>query len=217
MEQYFPFQVPALPYSYVALMPHCDANTLFYHHDTFFAEAVYELNHLVVRHRLTDRSLSQLLTEDINLPTAQLNRLHSAAGSVFNHQFYFDGMNCKAGQPPFNRLTEEIATTYGSMSRFQQLLIEAAQSIIGSGWIWLVAEGDKGIHIATTENNDVVALASVTPLLALDMWEHAYLSLDHFDKAHYVETWFSLINWEAANAKYLDAVNRGKNAPQAKG
>ena len=216
MEQYFPFQSSQLPYSYVALMPHCDANTLYYHFDQYYADSVYELNNLAVQHRLTHLSLSQLLTEDLNLPTTQLNRLRSAAGSVYNHRMYFDGISCKSGQPPFNRLTEEITTTYGSMSRFQQLLIEAAESIIGSGWVWLVAEGNKGIHIATTANNDVVALGSVTPLLIMDMWEHSYLTLDHFNKAHYVETWFALINWDIANEKYLEAVN-GAAAPQAVG
>lgn len=206
MEQYFPFQLPTLPYSYVSLMPHCDANTLYYHHDDYYANAVYELNNLVVRHRLTDRSLRQLVTEDFNLPTAQLNRLKNAAGAVYNHQLFFEGISCKAGQPPFNRLTEEIISTYGSMTRFQQLMTEAAQGIIGSGWVWLAAEGDHGIHIATTDNNEVIPLESVSPILVLDMWEHAYLPIQHFDKASYVETWFSLINWNVAEQKYLDAV-----------
>ena len=81
MEQYFPFQSSPLPYSYVALMPHCAANTLYYHHDEYFTNAVYELNNLVVHHRLTRMSLSQLATEDINLPAALLARLRSAAGA----------------------------------------------------------------------------------------------------------------------------------------
>lgn len=206
MEQYFPFQISPLPYSYIGLMPHCDANTLYYHHDQYYADSVYELNKLVVRHRLTDRSLSQLLTEDINLPTTQLNRLRNAAGSVYNHQMYFDGIACKAGKPPINRLTEAIIATYGSMDRFEQLLTEAAQSIIGSGWLWLASEGNRGIHISTTINNEVVPLASVTPLLILDMWEHAYLTVEHFDTESYVATWFSLINWGRAEQRYLEAL-----------
>lgn len=206
MEQYFPFQSSPLPYSYVALMPHCDANTLYYHHDKYFLEAVYELNTLVVRHRLTQQSLSQLATEDYNLPAVQLERLRSAAGAVYNHQLYFDGISCKAGQPPFNQLTEAISAAYGSMDEFRRLMTEAAESIIGSGWVWLVAEGNHGLHLATTPNNEVVALASVTPLLVLDMWEHAYLSIDHFNKASYVDTWFSLIDWAKANQRYIDAL-----------
>ncbi len=206
MEQYFPFQLSPLPYGYVALMPHCDANTLYYHHDQFYADAVYELNRLVVRHRLTDRSLRQLVTEDYNLPTAQLNRLKNAAGAVYNHQLFFDGIACKAGQPPHNRLTEELITTYGSMPQFRQLLTEAAQGLIGSGWVWLAAEGGKGIHIATTPNNEVLPLDSVAPVLILDMWEHAYLPVQHFDQAAYVDTWFSLIDWNKAEQRYLDAL-----------
>lgn len=206
MEQYFPFEVSELPYSYVGLVPRCDANTLYYHHDKYYAEAVYELNRLVVRHRLTDRSLRQLVSEDFNLPAAQLNRLKSAAGAVYNHQLFFDGIACKAGAPPFNRLTEAITAAYGSMARFQQLLTEAAESIIGSGWVWLVAEGNKGIHIATTANNEVVPLASVTPVLIADLWEHAYLSMDHFNKSTYMEDWFSLINWGRAEERYLSAL-----------
>lgn len=212
MEQHFPFQSFPLPYSYVALMPGCDANTLYYHHDDYYASAVYTLNHLVVRHRLTGLSLSQLITEDINLPAAQLNRLKDAAGAVYNHQMYFEGISCTSGQPPFNRLTETIITTYGSMQAFLQLLTEAAESLIGSGWIWLAAEGNKGIHIAVTANNEVVPLASVTPILVLDLWEHAYLSMDHFDRAAYVSAWFSLINWPLAEQRYIDAVSAAGSA-----
>lgn len=212
MDQVFPFQSSPLPYSYVSLMPYCDANTLYYHHDDYYVNAVYELNHLVVRHRLTDRTLTQLIADDINLPTAQLNRLRNAAGAVYNHQLYFSESSCSAGQPPFNRLTEAIISTYGSMQAFLQLFTEAAESLIGSGWIWLVAEGDHGIHIATTPNNEVVPLDSVTPILVLDVWEHAYLAMDHFDKSSYVSTWFSLINWTAAEERYIAA-----GAAQARG
>lgn len=209
MEQYFPFQSSPLPYSYVSLMPHCDANTLYYHHDEYYADAVYQLNKLVVRHRLTGRSLTQLVTEDVNLPAAQLDQLKSAAGAVYNHQLYFAELTCKSGQPPVNRLTESILATYGSMARFRQLFTEAAESIIGSGWVWLVAEGNRGIHIAATPNNEVVPLASVTPILILDMWEHAYITLDHFDKAAYVSAWFGLIDWAGAERRYLEALAGG--------
>ena len=164
------------------------------------------------RDRLTTLSLPQLITRDISLPAAQLNRLKNAAGMVYNHQLYFDGISCTSGQPPFNRLTETIITTYGSIDAFLKLLTEAAESIIGSGWVWLVAEGARGIHLATTPNNEVVALASVTPLLVLDMWEHAYLSLNHFDKAAYVDAWFALIDWDKANLRYLEALRAAATA-----
>lgn len=208
MEQRFPFQPSPLPYNYIALMPYCDADTLYYHHNDYYADAVHTLNNLVVRHRLTQMDLEQLIQEDIQLPTAQLDRLKSAAGAIYNHQLYFQGIVCKAGPPPFNRLTSDLIATYGSMPAFQQLFVEAAESIIGSGWVWLIAEGNKGLHIATTANNDVVDLASVTPVMVLDMWEHAYIPVDHFDKAAYVNDWFSLINWDVVEERYLSALTR---------
>ena len=207
MEQQFPFQLTPLPYGYIGLMPHCDANTLYYHHDEFYSTSIYDLNNLAVHHRLTDRTLNQLLTEDFNIPTTQLNRLKNEAGSVHNHRMYFNGISAKAGTPPVNRLTEAIIATYGSMDQFEQLMTEAAESIIGSGWVWLVSEGSHGLHIATTINNEVVPLASVTPILILDMWEHAYFSNQHFNKAAYVANWFSLINWTTADHLYIDSMD----------
>ena len=206
MEQRFPFQLTPLPYGYIGLMPHCDANTLYYHHDEFYSRAIYELNNLAVHHRLTDRTLAQLISEEYNIPVVQQNRLRNAAGSTYNHRMYFNGISAKSGTPPMNNLTEEIITTYGSMDKFEQLLTEAAQSIIGSGWVWLVSEGPHGLHIATTANNEVVPLMSVTPILVLDMWEHAYFSNQHFNKAAYVANWFSLINWSVANQLYTDSM-----------
>lgn len=208
MEQTFPFQLTPLPYGYIGLMPRCDANTLYYHHDEFYSKAIYELNNLSVHHRLTDRTLEQLISEDFNIPVTQQNRLRNEAGAVYNHRMFFDGISPKSGIPPVNGLTEAIAATYGSMDQFERLFTEAAQSIIGSGWVWLVSEGGHGLHIATTINNEVVPLASVTPILILDMWEHAYFCNQHFNKAAYVSNWFSLINWNIANQLYSDSMKK---------
>ena len=84
MEQRFPFQPSPLPYNYIALMPYCDADTLYYHHNDYYADAVHTLNNLVVRHRLTQMDLEQLIQEDIQLPTAQRDRLKSVAGAIYN-------------------------------------------------------------------------------------------------------------------------------------
>ena len=202
MGPYFPFQSSPLPYSYVALMPHCDANTLYYHHDDYYANGIYALNHLVVNHRLTTLSLPQLITRDISLPAAQLNRLKNAAGMVYNHQLYFDGISCTSGQPPFNRLTETIITTYGSIDAFLKLLTEAAEGLIGAGWVWLVAERSGGPHIVITDNNETVDLQAVQPIFVADLWEHAYFLDDQFDKEKYLDYWFSFIDWNKAEARF---------------
>lgn len=207
LDQYFPFQAFALPDSYMSMLPECDAHSLYYGHDTFYVNATHALNQLVTTHRLTDYSLIEILTAtDINLPTDQLARLKDAAGAVYNHQLFFDGLTCTKGYPPVIRITEAITAAYGSTENFRRMMAEAANSIIGSGWVWLVAEGNKGIHIATTANNEVAPLASVTPVLIADLWEHAYLSMDHFNKPSYMEDWFSLINWSRAEERYLSAL-----------
>ena len=206
MEQKFPFQTSPLPYSYIALMPYCDADTLYYHHDQYYVDAVAELNRLVVRYRLTGLTLRQLLTEDLDLPTTQLDHLLDTAGTVFNHQFYFACSVASPAGPPVNALTRAITAAYGSMDEFRQLLIEAAQGATGSNWLWLVSEGEQGLHLVVTPNNFTVDLRSVVPILGTDLWEHSYFMMNQFDKAAYIRNWYSLINWDAANRRYLDSL-----------
>ena len=209
LDQYFPFQAFALPNSYLSMLPECDARSLYYGHDAFYVNAAHTLNQLVTTHRLTDYSLIEILTAaNINLPAAQLTRLRDAAGSVYNHQLYFDGLTCAKGQPPIIRVTEAIIAAYGSTENFRRMVTEAAASIVGSGWVWLVFEKNRGLHLVTTANNQTVDLTSVTPILNLDMWEHAYIRRHPFNQAAYVDDWFSLINWSSAETRYMTATGQ---------
>lgn len=209
LDQYFPFQAFALPDSYISMLPECDAHSLYYGNDEFYVNDTRTLNQLVTMHRLTDYSLIEILTAtDINLPVTQLVRLRDAAGSVYNHQLYFDGLVCTKGQPPVIRVTEAITAAYGSIDNFRRLFTGAANSIVGSGWVWLVFERDRGLHIVTTENNNTVDLNSVTPILNLDMWEHAYIHQSPFNKAAHVDNWFALINWSSAETRYMTATGQ---------
>lgn len=209
LDQYFPFQAFALPNSYLSMLPECDAHSLYYGHDEFYVNATQTLNQLVTMHRLTDYSLIELLTAaNINLPVTQLTRLQDAAGSVYNHQLYFDGLTCTKGRPPVIRVTEAIIAAYGSMENFRRMLTAAAASVIGSGWVWLVFEKNRGLHLVTTANNHTVDLSSVTPILNLDIWEHAYIRQHPFNQAAYVDDWFSLINWSSAETRYMTATGQ---------
>lgn len=216
LDQYFPFQAFALPDSYISMLPECDAHSLYYGHDDFYVNDTRILNQLVTTHRLTGYSLIELLNAtDINLPAQQLARLRDAAGSVYNHQLYFDALACTKGQPPVIRVTEAIIAAYGSTENFRRMMTAAAGSIIGSGWVWLVFEVNRGLHIVTTPNNATVDLTSVTPILNLDMWEHAYIRQEPFNKAGYVDTWFSLINWGSAETRYMAAVGQAEGSQAA--
>ena len=199
----YPFQAKQLSYGYISFVPYCDPDTLYLHHNRYYTKKVQELNRLVVQHRLEDTSLENLLTQKINLPIVQEKQLKSAAGAVYNHELYFDSIQNKIGSPPLNRLVGVLISIYGSMPRFKRLLLEAAESIPGSGWVWLVSERNGGPHIAITRDNEAVAFDSVQPILAIDMWEHAYFLDNQFDKEKYLDAWFSFIDWEKAEKRFL--------------
>jgi Fe-Mn family superoxide dismutase len=206
MNHTYPFLVQPLPYSYISLSPYCDPDTLYMHHNQYYAQKVRDLNRLVTEHRLENWTLEDLVTQDLNLPTVQAERVRGTAGAVYNHELYFDSLrNTPQEEPPLNRLVGDLVTVYGSIPRFKQLLREAAASLPGVGWVWLVAERQGGAHIVITDNNDVVSLSNVQPLFVMDLWEHAYFLDYQFDVAQYVEVWLSFLDWEKANARYLSS------------
>lgn len=204
MAQYYPYLAYPLPYPYVSLLPCFDADTIYAHHK-YYANGVERLNRLTVRYGLVERSLEELILEDLNLPPIPEGEIKDLAGLVYNHRFYFDSMTCEAGEPPENAVTEELKNTYGSMEKFEQILLESAKSVYGSGWTWLILE-NGGLHLATTKNNETVGLNSVSPILVADLWEHAYFPIHRFNQETYLREWFSRINWERIERRYLDAV-----------
>lgn len=202
MDQRYPFQPATLAFGLSSLSPYCDPDTLYLHHDQYYARKVRELNHLVSQHHLTDLTMGELLTRDINIPTVHLNRLRNAAGAVYNHELYFDGIQSTMDTPPLNKLTAVLIGVYGSMGAFKRLLLEAAESLPGVGWVWLVAERSGGPHIVITDNNETVDLQAVQPIFVADLWEHAYFLDDQFDKEKYMDYWFSFIDWKKAESRF---------------
>ena len=108
MNNQYPFQAQPLPYSYIALVPYCDADTLYLHHAQYYAKKVCELNTLVRQHRLEHLTLEEILTRRINLPVVQEERLKSVAGAVYNHQLFFDGITDTPKEPPLNQIVGEV-------------------------------------------------------------------------------------------------------------
>lgn len=205
MNQYYPFQAKALPFGLSSLSPYCDPDTLYLHHGQYYTQKIRDLNQMVSTHRLTNLSLEELVSQDINLPAAQLAKLKNAAGAVYNHELFFDGYQSVMKNPPLNRLTGILTGIYGSMDAFKRLLLEAAESLDGAGWVWLVAERSGGPHIVITDNNEVVNLQAVQPLFVADLWEHAYFLDDQFNKEKYLDCWFSFLDWDKAETRFEQA------------
>ena len=160
------------------------------------------------QHRLEHLTLEEILIRRINLPLVQEERLKSAAGAVYNHQLFFDGITDAPKDPPLNQLVGEVVAKYGTMDRSGKLVAQAASSLLGAGWVFLTYEKSTGLSIVITRNCETVALQSVTPLLAIDLWEHAYFLMNQFDREKYVDGWFTLIDWDKAEARYQEALRR---------
>ena len=202
MSQRYPFQAMTLGFGLSSLSPYCDPDTLYLHHGQYYGQKVRDLNHLVSKHRLTNLTLEELITQDISLPRSQLARLKGAAGAVYNHELYFDGIQSTISTPPLNQLTGVLIGVYGSMNAFKRLLLEAAESLPGAGWVWLVAERSGGPHIVITDNNETVDLQAVQPIFVADLWEHAYFLDAQFNKEKYLDYWFSFLDWKKAEARF---------------
>ena len=128
------------------------------------------------------------------------------AVEVYNHQLYFDGFTDTPKDPTLNQIEWEVVAKYGTMDRFGKLIAQAAGSLLGAGWVFLTYEKTAGLAIVVTCNCETVALQSVTPLLAVDLWEHSYFLMNQFDREKYVDGWLSLIDWDKAEIRYQKAL-----------
>lgn len=199
----YPFVVRPLPYEYDALMPVLDENTLHFHHDKHYKTYVDNLNNALADYpELQKMSLKELLVKQENLPQAVRTAIRNNGGGVYNHELYFDMMKGNCGQEPSGALAEAINRDFGSYKQWKEQMKQAAVSKFGSGWAWLLADGEGKLSIAQTANQDVPDLVLYTPIFLVDVWEHAYYLQYQNRRADYVEGWFDLINWRKAAKRY---------------
>ncbi|MDE7270769.1 MAG: superoxide dismutase, partial [Acetatifactor sp.] len=171
----YPFVVRPLPYEYDALMPVLDEETLHFHHDKHYKTYVDNLNKVLADYpELQKLSLKELLTKPEELPASARTAIRNNAGGVYNHELYFDMMKGSCGQEPTGPLAEAITRDFGSYKQWKDQMKQAAVSQFGSGWAWLVADREGKLSIVQTANQDVPDLQLYTPLLLVDVWEHAY-------------------------------------------
>lgn len=209
----YPFVVRPLPYEYDALVPVLDAETLTFHHDKHYKTYVDNLNAALADYpELQKKSLTELLTQIDMLPAAIQTAVRNNGGGVYNHELYFDSMKSPVGQEPSGALAEAIDRDFGSYRQWKEQMKQAAVGKFGSGWAWLAADKNGVLSIVQTANQDVPNLEAYTPLLLVDVWEHAYYLQYQNRRADYVEGWFNLINWRKAGKRYEDML--GGNVQQ---
>ena len=188
-------ELPALPYEKNALEPHISAETLEFHHDKHHAAYVNNLNGLVPGTEFENMSL-----EDI-VRNAPAGGIFNNAAQIWNHTFYFAGLSGTGGGEPTGDLADAVNSAFGSFADFKEQFSKAAATNFGSGWTWLVKNAAGALEIVSTDDADS-ALKTGTPILTIDVWEHAYYIDKRNARPAYIESWWNVVNWEFAAANF---------------
>jgi Fe-Mn family superoxide dismutase len=194
--------VPSLAYAFDALEPHIDAKTMEIHHDKHHATYVAKLNAALEGHAdLAAKPLEELLRGIESLPESVRGAVKNHGGGHANHTLFWEIMAPNAGGTPSGKLAEAIDRDFGSFSAFQEKLTNAAANQFGSGWGWLVASDGK-LEVLARPNQDSPLMEGKTPLLGVDVWEHAYYLKYQNRRPDYLAAWWNVINWSAVAGKF---------------
>jgi len=197
------YTLPELPYAFDALEPHIDARTMEIHHGKHHAAYVANLNKALEGHEAAAHSLEDLMRTIGSLPVAVRNN----GGGHFNHSLFWQILS-PSGSQPTGELAEAISAAFGTFDAFKEQFAAAAATRFGSGWAWLIVNAEGKLQITSTPNQDNplmdVAEVKGTPILGLDVWEHAYYLNYQNRRPDYVTAWWNVVNWEEV-ARRFDA------------
>lgn len=199
------FQMKGLPYAYDALAPYIDAKTVEIHYSKHHVGYANNLNKAIAGTPLEKQTIEEILTKlDMENKAVRNN-----AGGYYNHNLYWEIMAPKAGGEPKGALADAITKTFGSFENFKTQFSDAGAKQFGSGWSWLVVDKTGTLVVGSTPNQDNPLMPNVgisgTPVLAMDVWEHAYYLNYQNKRADYITAFFNLINWDAVSKKYDEA------------
>ena len=196
------YQLPPLPYGFDALEPHIDAKTMEIHHDRHHQAYVNNANGALEKHTdLAGKSVEDLLRDISKVPEDVRTVLRNNAGGHSNHTFFWQIMSPDGGGEPSGDLASAIDSAFGGFGEFKSQFADAGANRFGSGWAWLVHDG-SGLVVTSTANQDSPVSDGQTPLLGVDVWEHAYYLKYQNKRPDYVAAWFNTINWKAVSERY---------------
>jgi Fe-Mn family superoxide dismutase len=197
-----PFKLPPLPYSFDALEPHIDARTMEIHHDKHHATYVMNLNKAVAdAPDLGKKSVEALLIDLNSVPEKVRTAVRNQGGGHYNHSLFWQMMKKDGGGEPRGDLVKALDKSFNSFSGFKDKFTEAATKVFGSGWAWLVLDG-KELKIQPSSNQDSPLSQGMSPLLGIDVWEHAYYLKYQNRRPDYIKEWFNVVNWDFVAQQY---------------
>jgi Fe-Mn family superoxide dismutase len=197
------YTLPKLNYSYQALEPYIDELTMTIHHSKHHQAYVDNLNAALDKHpELYEKSLPDLLKNIDDVPTDIRQAVKNNGGGVYNHNFFWQILKKNPDGQPKGALMDAIARDFGSFAAFKEAFIASAKSRFGSGWAWLIVNPQHKLEIVSTPNQDAVFHLG-TPILTLDVWEHAYYLRYQNRRPDYINAFFQIIDWDAVSDLFL--------------
>ena len=198
------FSVPDLAYPFDALEPHIDARTMEIHHDKHHQAYVDNANKALEGTDLADASVEDVLRNLDSLPEDKRTAVRNNAGGHANHTLFWEIMGPNGGGEPSGALADAIASGFGSFDDFKKTAIQNGVTRFGSGWSWLVWNG-SALEAYSTANQDSPLMEGHTPLLGIDVWEHAYYLNYQNRRPDYLAAWWNVVSWDAVAAKFDEA------------
>ena len=196
------FELPPLKYAFNALEPVIDAMTMEIHHDKHHGAYVTNLNKaLEGAPELSGKSIEWILRNINQVPEGIRTAVRNNGGGHYNHSLFWDWIAPGGSKSPSGALANEIDSTFGSFDNFVEKFSTAAATRFGSGWAWLVVDGSKKLQVLSTANQDSPLMDGQTPVLGLDVWEHAYYLKYQNRRPDYIAAWWNTVNWSAVSAR----------------
>lgn len=199
------YELPDLPYAYDALEPHIDEETMKLHHDKHHNGYVNKTNKALENYpKFAEKSIEELMADLESVPEDIKSDIRNQGGGHANHKLFWTILSPNGGGEPTGDLAQDIENTFGSFDDFKDKFKAEATGRFGSGWAWLVVNNGN-LEITNTLNQDSPLSAGKTPILGIDVWEHAYYLNYQNKRADYVDAFWNVVNWEEVSNRYNDA------------
>ena len=197
------YEVPDLPYDYDALEPHIDEETMRVHHDKHHQAYVDKANAALEGSEWADKDVEEVLLNLDKVPNA--TAVKNNAGGHANHGFFWQIMSPDGGGEPSGALADAINEKFGSLDELKEEMKNSGVGQFGSGWVWLVYTAEGGLQVTSTPNQDSPISSGNTPLIGIDVWEHAYYLKYQNKRPDYLEAWWNVVNWDEVQRRFEEA------------
>ena len=202
------YTLPPLPYSIDGLEPFCDKVTLEIHHGKHHAAYVDKLNEALINHPgLSEKTVEELISDLESVPAEIRTAVANHGGGHANHSLFWQIMKPKGESTPFGGLVEAITSDFGSVTNFKEKFSDMAVGLFGCGWTWLSVEMLGRLNLSFTQNQDSPLSQGEKPILALDLWEHAYYLKFQNRRSEWIDSWWNVVNWDEVSALYMRIVS----------